>query len=251
MIVMSPVLFEHPLNERIRNYLKLEQLFKYLDISSSGDINSSHITFFNGLFSIVDTLERNDIRGDLIKELEKLEQHLVVWSQAPDIDTSLLEENLKQTVYLLCELKKTKQQWLDYRDIKFLTGLKQRFAMQGGTCAFDLPQLHFWLSQDNNILQTEMQSWINMFSSISNSLFLTLKFIRLRGEFIRINTDNGFYQDNGESLSLLRIRTPENANFYPTVSGNKFRYSIRFVVPCNEMGRRYLNQPTGFELARC
>lgn len=248
---MSSVLFEHPLNERIRNYLKLEQLFKHLDMSSSSNISSSHITYFNALFSIIDTLERNDIRGDLIKELEKLEQNLVVWSQAPDIDTSLLEDNLKQTIALLCELKKTKQQWLDYREIKFLTGLKQRFAMQGGTCVFDLPQLHFWLSRDESLLFEEMNSWINLFSSISHSLCLILKFIRLRGEFESIETDNGFYQDNGENILLLRIKTPNNANFYPTVSGNKFRYSIRFVVPCNEMGRRYLNQATNFELARC
>ncbi|WP_076418485.1 cell division protein ZapD [Colwellia sp. UCD-KL20] len=248
---MSSVLFEHPLNERIRNYLKLEQLFKHLEMSSSSNICSSHITYFNALFSIIDTLERNDIRGDLIKELEKLEQSLVVWSQAPDIDTSLLEENLKQTITLLCELKKTKQQWLDYREIKFLTGLKQRFAMQGGTCVFDLPQLHFWLSREEPMLVAEMKSWINLFSSISLSLCLTLKFIRLKGEFENIETDNGFYQDNGENLLLLRIKTPNNANFYPTVSGNKFRYSIRFVVPCNEMGRRYLNQPTNFELAKC
>lgn len=248
---MLPVLYEHPLNERIRNYLKLEQLFKYLNVSSLGDINSSHITYFNSLFSIIDALERNDIRGDLIKELEKLEQHLVVWSQAPDIDTSLLQENLKQTVSLLCELKKTKQQWLDYREIKFLTGLKQRFAMQGGTCVFDLPQLHFWLNQDEKQVTNEMKSWIKLFSSISDSLALVLKFIRLRSDFVNIDTDNGFYQDNGESLLLLRIKTPENASFYPTVSGNKFRYSIRFVMPCNEMGRRYLNQPMTFQLARC
>lgn len=248
---MSSVLFEHPLNERIRNYLKLEQLFKHLDMSSSSNISSSHITYFNALFSIIDTLERNDIRGDLIKELEKLEQNLVVWSQAPDIDTSLLEDNLKQTIALLCELKKTKQQWLNYREIKFLTGLKQRFAMQGGTCVFDLPQLHFWLSRDESLLFEEMNSWINLFSSISHSLCLILKFIRLRGEFESIETDNGFYQDNGENILLLRIKTPNNANFYPTVSGNKFRYSIRFVVPCNEMGRRYLNKATNFELARC
>jgi len=248
---MSSILFEHPLNERVRNYLKLEQLFKHLSISASGNIASSHITYFTALFSVIDTLERNDIRGDLIKELEKLERHLVVWSQAPDIDTSLLEKNLKQTVALLCELKKTKQQWLTYRDIKFLTGLKQRFAMQGGTCAFDLPQLHFWLNQDNTQLENEMKEWITLFSAISHSLYLILKFIRLRSEFITIKTDNGFYQDNGESLLLLRIKTPEGADFYPTVSGNKFRYSIRFVVPCNDMGRRYLNQATDFELARC
>ena len=248
---MSSVLFEHPLNERIRNYLKLEQLFKHLNMSASGNISLSHITYFNALFSIIDTLERNDIRGDLIKELEKLEQHLVIWSQAPNIDTSLLEDNLKQTITLLCELKKTKQQWLDYREIKFLTGLKQRFGMQGGTCVFDLPQLHFWLNQEGSLLASEMKTWIALFSSISSSLYLILKFIRLRSEFITIETENGFYQDNGESLLLLRIKTPVGANFYPTVSGNKFRYSIRFVVPCNENGRRYLNHSTDFELAKC
>ena len=123
--------------------------------------------------------------------------------------------------------------------------------MQGGTCAFDLPQLHFWLSQDSSILKHEMKSWIALFSPIYSSLFLTLKFIRLRGDFIKIHTDNGFYQDSGENLLLLRIKTPENAHFYPTISGNKFRYSIRFVIPCNEMGRKYLNQPTNFELASC
>lgn len=248
---MPSVLFEHPLNERIRNYLKLEQLFKHLTMSSSGNIPSSHITYFNALFSIIDTLERNDIRGDLIKELEKLEQHLVVWSQAPNIDTSLLEDNLKQTITLLCELKKTKQQWLDYREIKFLTGLKQRFAMQGGTCVFDLPQLHFWLNQDNVLLENEMKTWNSLFSSILDSLYLILKFIRLRSEFIKIETENGFYQGNGENLLMLRIKTSEGADFYPTVSGNKFRYSIRFVVPCNETGRRYLNKATDFELAKC
>jgi len=248
---MLPVLFEHPLNERIRNYLKLEQLFKHLNESSSGHISSSHVTYFNALFSVIDTLERNDIRGDLIKELEKLEQHLVVWSQAPDIDTTLLQENLKQTVGLLCELKKTKQQWLAYRDIKFLTSLKQRFAMQGGSCEFDLPQLHFWLNGDQSKVIQEMRSWIQLFASIYSSLFLILKFIRLRGEFVSIESTNGFYQDNGESILLLRIQTPENANYYPIVSGNKFRYSIRFVVPCNETGRRYVNKPINFALAQC
>ena len=245
------LLFEHPLNERVRNYLKLEHLFKQLDTSSTTNIKDTYISFFNALFSIIDTLERNDIRGDLIKELEKLEQNLVVWSQAPNVDNSRLEQNLQETVSLICELKKAQQDWLAYKDDKFLTGLKQRFAMQGGTCAFDVPQLHFWLNQDNNLMITQLKEWMNMFTSISHSLYLILKFIRLRSEFTTIETENGFYQGNGESLLLLRIKTPENAEFYPTVSGNKFRYSIRFVVPCPDTGRRYVKQPINFDLAMC
>ena len=248
---MPSLLFEHPLNERIRNYLKLEHLFKQLDASSMLDIKTTYTSFFNSLFSIIDTLERNDIRGDLIKELEKLEQNLVVWSQAPNVDNSRLEKNIQQTVALLCELKKTQQIWLSYKEDKFLTGLKQRFAMQGGASAFDLPQLHFWLNQNEASTSQELTHWTSMFESISHSLHLVLKFIRLRSDFNTIETDSGFYQGNGESLSLLRIKTLDDAAYYPTVSGNKFRYSIRFVIPCVESGRRYLKQPINFELAKC
>jgi len=245
------LLFEHPLNERIRNYLKLEHLFQQLNVSSNIDIKTSYTSFFNALFAIIDTLERNDIRGDLIKELEKLEQHLVVWSQAPNIDTSRLEHNLQQTIKLLCDLRKPQQLWLCYKDDKFLTSIKQRFAMQGGTCAFDLPQLHFWLNQNTEHIEDELNHWMSMFNAISQSLYLTLKFIRLRGEFTTIETDSGFFQGNGENLSLLRIKTPKDSELYPTVSGNKFRYSIRFVSPCAESGRKYIKQPINFELSKC
>jgi cell division protein ZapD len=106
---MTTILYEHPLNERIRNYLKLEQLFKQVDSCAAVDIAVTHQVFFNALFAIIDTLERSDIRGDLIKGLEKLQQNLVVWSQAPDIDTTALETNLKETVSLVSQLKVNNQ----------------------------------------------------------------------------------------------------------------------------------------------
>ena len=188
---MSTVLYEHPLNERIRNYLKLEQLFAqaYSCINSNISIATSHQVFFNALFSIQDTLERNDVRGDLIKDLEKLEQNLVVWSKAPQVD--------------------------------------------------------------NKHNRQEIQQWLKLLSDISSALALILKFIRLGAEFIEIEADSGFYQDNGEGLLLLRIKLPKEAKYYPTVSGNKFRYSIRFMLPCEHTGRRYANQATIFQLARC
>ncbi|MCO4798820.1 MAG: cell division protein ZapD, partial [Colwelliaceae bacterium] len=125
---MSSVLYEHPLNERIRNYLKLEQLFSQAKDCLQCNIDLSHQIFFSSFFAIIDTLERNDIRGDLIKDLEKLEQNLVVWSRAPDIDTSALEKNLKLTISLLCQLKTPAPQWLQLKDDKFLSSLKQRYA---------------------------------------------------------------------------------------------------------------------------
>jgi cell division protein ZapD len=250
---MSTVLYEHPLNERIRNYLKLEQLFAqaYSCINSNISIATSHQVFFNALFSIQDTLERNDVRGDLIKDLEKLEQNLVVWSKAPQVDNSALEKNLAEAVRLVANLRNSHPTWWQLKEDKLLSSLKQRFAIQGGSSSFDLPQLHFWLHQDNKHNRQEIQQWLKLLSDISSALALILKFIRLGAEFVEIEADSGFYQDNGEGLLMLRIKLPQDAKYYPTVSGNKFRYSIRFMLPCEHTGRRYANQATIFHLARC
>ncbi len=253
---MTTILYEHPLNERIRNYLRLEQLLAQAYSYANSDaamtnIQYSYQVFFNALFTIIDSLERGDIRGDLIKDLEKLQQNLVVWSQAPDIDTSVLEKNLRKTVALSSHLKTSTQTWSQLKDHKLIASLKQRFAIQGGSSSFDLPQLQFWLHQQNTQIKADIKHWLSLLDDINDSLALVLRFIRQRAEFETIETESGFYQDNGEGLLLLRIKVAQSAQYYPTVSGNRFRYSIRFMLPCEKDGRRYSNQATRFQLARC
>ncbi|WP_448212899.1 cell division protein ZapD [Colwellia sp. MEBiC06753] len=248
---MATVLYEHPLNERIRNYLKLEQLIAQASHCSSENITDNYQVFFNALFAILDTLERNDIRGELIKDLEKLEQHLVVWSKSPEVDGSALAENLQQIVNLTCILRSKALPWSALREDKLLSSIKQRFAIQGGSSLFDLPQLQFWLNQPTSTIKKDQLEWITKLDVLAQSIELVLKFIRQRSDFTSINTESGFFQDNGEGLLLLRIKLSANAKYYPTVSGNKFRYSIRFMLPCEQVGKKYLNQATSFELAKC
>ncbi len=162
---MTTILYEHPLNERIRNYLKLEQLFVQAhacakEEATISDFRTYYQVFFNAVFAIIDTLDRNDIRGDLIKDLEKLQQNLVVWSQAPDIDTSALEENLKEVVGLTSRLKGSTQTLSQLKDHKLLAGLRKRFAIQGGSSSFDLPQLQFWLHQSCEKITADVKLWL-------------------------------------------------------------------------------------------
>lgn len=248
---MTSILYEHPLNERIRNYLKLEQLFAQVSSCDITNLEDTNQYFFTTLFTIVDTLERNDVRGDLIKDLEKLEQNLVVWSKAPEVDSSALEENLRQVVALICKLKGNSPRWWQLREDKFLASVKQRFAIQGGSSSFDLPQLQYWLHQPDEAKHGDISRWLGYLQQVEQSLAIILKFIRLRGDFETIQTDSGFYQDNGEGLLLIRIKIDAKAKYYPSISGNRFRYSIRFMHPCQENGRRYSNDPTQFQLSRC
>jgi len=248
---MSSILYEHPLNERIRNYLKLEQLLSQVHDCYSCNIELSHQIFFSAFFAIIDTLERNDIRGDLIKDLEKLEQNLVLWSRSPDVDDHALEENIQKAVAFLSQLKCPSPQWLQLKEDKFLSTLKQRYAMQGGNASFDLPQLKFWLNQPLNGIKQQTEQWVKKLDHITGALELVLKFLRQRSEFKAIQAVNGFYQDNAENLVLLRMKLPQNADCYPTVSGNRFRYSIRFMTPCEQTGKMYYDNDFTFQLARC
>ncbi len=248
---MTDVLYEHPLNERFRNYLKIEQLFDQINSYDVDLITQQYHSFFSALFTILDILERNDIRGDLIKDLEKLEQNLVLWSRAPDIDGNALSDSLKKVVSLLCQLKGHSPAWWQLKEDKMLNSVKQRFAIAGGSSSFDLPQLQFWLHQEGHIIRDDIASWVAQLSNVQKALHVILKFIRLRSDFESIESESGFYQDSGEGLVLLRIKTSKQANYYPSVSGNLFRYSIRFMHPCNETGRRYVNETTQFKLAKC
>ena len=248
---MTSILYEHPLNERMRNYLKIEQLFAQTADCLRHSMIISHNLFFSSLFSIIDSLERNDIRGDIVKDLEKLEQNLVIWSQIPTVDDAVLSENLTKTIALSSQLKKISPQWLALKEDKFLTGIKQRFAIQGGNSLFDLPQLKLWLNQDTEIIKNQCQKWLTHIQQVNEAIVLILTFVRQQAQFESIDTESGFYQDNGEGLKLLRIKVPKGFNGYPTISGNRYRYSIRFMSPCVESGRKYSKQAIQFQLARC
>ena len=189
---MSTVLYEHPLNERIRNYLKLEQLFVQVEDCLQYKIEVSHQVFFTALFAIIDTLERNDIRGDLIKDLERLEQNLVTWSKDPKVDDNLLADNLQLAIKLICQLKSPSPPWYQLKDDKFLSGLKQRFAMQGASCSFDLPQLKFWLNQESETQTEDISQWLTQLEQISDSL--------------NLNSVSSF------SNNVVPVLTPDNEN---------------------------------------
>jgi|TARA_B110000014_G_C20074032_1_gene560464 cell division protein ZapD len=248
---MDSILYEHPLNERIRQYLKIEQLFDQINHCVDKDIHDFQHVFFHAFFGILDALERSDIRGVLLKDLEKLQQTLVLWSKSPDVNNEMLEFNLRETVKLLAHLKMVKPIWQDLKDDKLLSAIKQRFAIQGGNSSFDLPQLRFWLYQGEEQTTHDIKLWLSKLIDVEASIALILKFIRLRASFTTIETENGFYQDNTENILLLRLKIAKDVKYYPTISGNKYRYSIRFMHPCKQKGTRHASQAITFELASC
>lgn len=249
----NTTVYEFPLKEKVRNYLRIEHLMGQLKQGANGLDNGLSLYFFEQLFTLLDLFERIDIRTDIIKDLDAHEKNLVHWSQLPNIDNEALQQTLKSIINVRDKLKATKKISAVLRDDKFLASIRQRFAIPGGTCSFDLPNLHYWCHRPLGQRQEDIKQWIMSFALTEEAISIALSFLRERTAFSTIESENGFYQGVADDRNeLIRIRCQTNEDFYPTLSGNKYRYAIRFMYYSPPAGRTgAVEQPVKFDLAAC
>lgn len=248
---MTSILYEHPLNEKVRTYLRVDHLFtqvkEYLPMQTQWQQQG----FFTSLFALIEVLDRNDVRPDLLKDIERCEASLVNWSQHPQISDDALHEMLKKAVRLQSELLRGPKFANCLKENTFLSPLRQRFFIPGGTCPFDLPQLQFWSELPQSTRQQQASHWLEQLSVVESAIGFVLRFIRERGQFQAMIAPQGFYQSNTEQFELLRLTYDSALGSYPTISGNRYRYAIRFMQLSEALERTTSHQDIHFHLACC
>ncbi|HJT51612.1 MAG TPA: cell division protein ZapD, partial [Nitrosospira sp.] len=75
--------YEHPLNERIRTLLRLEDLFNKAAFFSAKEDTFDHHAALVTLFEILEVASRGDIKSDLLQELERQKQALELLRGSP------------------------------------------------------------------------------------------------------------------------------------------------------------------------
>ena len=73
------LVYEFPLNEKSRTYLRFNSLFEQLDANREVSQTAQALAFFKALFDFIELSERCDIRSDLMKDLEKQRQKIDAW----------------------------------------------------------------------------------------------------------------------------------------------------------------------------
>lgn len=245
----TTVLFEYPLNEKMRTWLRIEFLLKQLSECQPLVNHLSTLTFFRNLAELLDVFERGELRTDILKELERQQQKLRQWSEIPGVDISRVEalsSNLKKRAEILMAAPIMGQL---LRENRLIGLVRQRLSIPGGCCNFDLPTLHIWLHIEQNIRDQQVAEWMASLAPIQDALALVLELIRQAGTFRNHTSLNGFFQDNAEDADLLRLQIQLSASLYPQVSGHKSRYAIRFMPLDSERGE--VPARLDFELACC
>lgn len=232
-MISRKIIYEQPLNERIRTLLRLEHLFLLID-QQFNERSEWHCRFIlEAMLEITDLLSRSDLKAELIKELEKHSSMLNALKDNPAVDTQRLNELCEKLVNLLSTLKSNQYQpGSTLKTDELVSSFRQRVSIPGGTCIFDLPRLHHWLNLPDLKRKQKIEEWFEDLQPIKHASSLTLDMIRNSSTPSTVMAENGFYQqpiESNVSCQLIRVLLPDYADYYPEISGGKHRFTIRFM----------------------
>ncbi len=246
--------YEYPLSERIRTLLRLEDLFDRFDAYAALPTPHAHHAALQTLFEMAEVAARADLKSDLLQELDRQKNVLVALRGNPHVQDTTLEQVLaaiETTHRGLYQLPGKVGQHL--RDDDWLMAIKQRAAIPGGMCEFDLPSYHYWLHLDAEERTRQLQFWLAPFSSIRAGVDIVLGLLRDSGRSELQHVDNGSYQRMLESRNplLIRVTLVDSLPCVPEISANKYMLNIRFVHVGTSQARTCTEQPIDFDLTFC
>jgi len=254
-IVPTNLTFEHPLNERIRTFLRLEHLFGKVNHFLVQEDSWASRAAVEGILDILTITARADIKTELLKELDRNSNSLNRVRRQPGVNLDALGEildDLRQAASDLHALGGQIGQSLRQDD--FLKGIAKRSTIPGGTCSFDLPQYHYWLRQPPEVRQQRLRAWLQVLQPLSEAITLVLSLARTSTAPRQVTAAGGFFQEtlNAEApAQLVRVALNGNAHLFPEISGHKNRFSIRF-MDTREAGRPVpWREDTSFTLTCC
>jgi len=139
------ILYEHPFNERVRTFLRLEHLFQRFETLTLRDQSVDNHFALTTLFELVDAGSRTDLKSDLLKDLERHKQHFALLRGNPSVAEEALERLLEQIEHCHSGLNHAVgRMGQQINENEFLAALRNRITIPGGTCSFDLPSYHAW-----------------------------------------------------------------------------------------------------------
>lgn len=227
------LVFEQPLNERMRTFLRLDFLYTQALYHNEVASQWGSRAAMSCLLDVLTISSRGDIRSDVLKELERHISMLNEYQSRPGVDTGRLKTLTANLTRLRTELLNAGTAYLQpLRESEFLSAIKHRSAIPGGTCEFDLPDYYYWLSQPAEIRSQTFNEWMAMLRPLCDAIAELLWLTRANGRAREEVAKGGAFHitfERDTPIQLLRISLPKSAGLYPEISGSHYRCSLRFL----------------------
>jgi cell division protein ZapD len=229
----TPVVYEQPLNERMRTFLRLEFLYSQASYHSESPNPWSSRAAVSSLLEILAITARGDSRSDVLKELERQVNVLKEYQTKTGVDPARLNSLMSNLVKLREDLSTIGANYMGpLRDSEFLSAVKHRSAIPGGTCDFDLPDYSYWLNRPAAVRAAEFDGWLELIRPLCDSIAELLWLIRENSKRKPEIALGGIFQlqfDRENPCQLVRVILPADSELFPEMSGSQHRCTIRFL----------------------
>ena len=252
----SGPVYEQPLNERMRTFLRLDFLYQQALFHEEREEQWSTRGAMSALLEILAITARGDIRSEVLKDLERQMAVMHDYTTRPGVDSSRLKAVLSNLTRLRTELNSVGALFMQrLRDSEFLNSIKHRSTIPGGTCEFDLPDYRHWLDQPFAVRSKQFGDWMvtirPLCDAVTELLWLTREAARPKNEVATA----GVFQiafDRENPCQLLRLALPASTHLFPEISGSHHRCSIRF-LSWNDVNSRPVQttEDVQFQLTVC
>ena len=213
--------------------MRLEFLYQQLLYNSELEADWATRATIATLLEIMAILSRGDVRSEVHKELDQQLDALQRFKSQPGVDTGRLDSLINNLIESRTQISGSGNHFLrPLKDSVFLNAIKQRSAIPGGTCEFDLPEYSHWLRQTFERRQQDMSDWISAIRPLCDAVIEVLWLIRESAQPVDSLATNGMYQHNMQKdvqCRLLRVSLPKDDTLYPEISGSQHRFTVRFL----------------------
>lgn len=225
--------YEQPLNERMRTFMRLEFLYQQLLFNAEQDSDWATRAAISGLLDLMAILTRGDVRSDVLKELDTQLESLRRYQSEPEVDTARLGALIQNLDASRKDLQSVGTHFLQpLKDSEFLSAIKHRSAIPGGTCEFDLPEFSHWLRQSFARRQEDLSGWLSVVRPVCDAVIELLWLIREMAQPIDKLAISGMYQHTmpkSVQCQMLRVLLPAGSPLFPEISGSHQRFTVRFL----------------------
>jgi cell division protein ZapD len=247
-------IFEHPLNERVRNWLRLEEVSLRLRVLLGRDSRVDHTYALAALFDVLELVTRVDIKSDMLQELERQRQFWLNQDDNPMVSREALEtfvSSVEKIIFALRQQIGKPGQHL--REIEWLMNVKQRSNIPGALCEFDLPYFRAWLDLPADARAHDLDTWFAPLAPLQESAQWLLRLLRESGPSEKLIAEHGQFQRsvlNPRPPQLVRVTLESGQSIIPEVSANRYQIGLRFFRFRNQ-SRELTTEPVHFSLQQC
>jgi len=225
--------YEQPVSERMRTFMRLEFLYRQMLYNNELETDWATRATISGLLEVMAILSRGDVRSEVHKELDHQLDVLQRFQSQPGVDTGRLDTLIRNLIDSRAEVDNIGTSFLQpLKDSDFLNAIKNRSAIPGGTCEFDLPEYSHWLRQAHVRRQQDLETWVGAIRPLCDAVLEALWLIRESAQPLDKLAINGMYQHSMQKdahCRLLRINLADDSTLYPEISGSQHRFTVRFL----------------------